>query len=167
MIRMVLPLFVSLGLSACAMDLMSPQPGGEAKVLHGLEVSITVEPGEVRQHEPFVVTLRVANPTSDTVRIVTAHGCLAVPNLILDGRRVPFEGTGWGCIAVLTTHTFAPGEVLSEAWDMRAALYAEHPGDVRGAPAPRGLYRVQAEFDTPVEEGSGRKPVVESSLRVR
>lgn len=167
MIRKLLPLVAGLTLSACPMDLASPLSSSESGIPDGLEASITVEPGEVRQHQPFVATLRVANTTDRTIRVVTAHGCLVIPNVVLDGRRVPFEGSAWGCFAAVTTHTFAPGETRVQTWDMRAELYPEHPGDVGGAPAPKGLYHVQAEFDVATEAGSGSKPAVETRLRVR
>jgi hypothetical protein len=109
----------------------------------------------------------VTNTTNDTIHVVTAHSCLAIPNVLNNGERIPFRGSGWGCFAAITTHSFGPGEVRSIKWDMKAELYAEQPGDVDGAPAPKGSYVVQAEFDTYPVDGSGRKPAVEAKLRVQ
>lgn len=167
MIRKLLPLVAGLTLSACPLNITGPQSSVESGLPEGLNASITVEPGEVRQHEPFVVTLRVENTTGRSIRVVTAHGCLVIPNVILDGRRVPFKGSTWGCTAATATHTFAPGEIRLQTWNMRAELYAAHAGEVDGAPAPKGVYRVQAEFDTLTGDGTGRKPAVETSLEVR
>lgn len=166
MIRAFLLLLPGLALAACAFDITGPRFGPEG-LPEGLDVTFTVEPGEVGQHAPFTVQLSVTNTTSDPIEVVTAHGCLAIPHVIRDGKRVPFKGSLWGCTAAVTTHTFAPGETRSLTWEMRAELYAQHQGDVDGAPAPTGTYRVQAEFDTPAVDGSSRKPTVERTLRVR
>jgi hypothetical protein len=167
MIRNLLPLVVLLTLAACARDVAGPQHVAEQRPSHVLDVSITVEPGEVGQHEAFMATLRIVNPTDQTIRVVTGSGCLATPSVVRDGRRVPFRGSSWLCTAAITTHTFPPGAIRVLTWEMRAELYAEHPGDAAGAPAPSGVYRVQADFGTPVEDGSGRNPAAEASLRVR
>lgn len=163
--KLFLPLVAGLTLTACPLDITGRQSSLE-DLPEGLEVSLTVEPGEVRQHEPFSVHLRVANTTTETIPMVTAGGCLAIPKVIRDGERVPFKGSWWGCTGAITTHTLAPGEIRLRSWDMYAELYAEHTGDPDGAPAPKGAYRVQAEFYTYAEGGSGPNPAVESSLRV-
>jgi hypothetical protein len=49
---------------------------------------------------------------------------------------------------------------------MRAALYAETSGEVDGAPAPRGQYRVRTVFDL-FELAPDRKPYVEAAIQVR
>lgn len=163
--RHALLLAVTLIASACPYELTSPESDLEG-LPEGLEVTLTVEPGEVAQHAPFTVRLTVTNTTLETLQVVTAHGCLAVPNVLRSGERVPFEGSWWGCTAAITTHVFPPGETHSRTWEMRAELYAEHPGDVDGAPAPRGTYWVQAEFDTYVP-GTAHKPAISKMLRVR
>jgi hypothetical protein len=162
-----LPLLAAvLTLAACPLDVVGPR-SDLAGLPPGLDVAFTVEPSEVRQREPFTARLTVTNTTSEAIRVVTSHGCLAIPHVMRDGRRIPFRGSWWGCTAAITTHTFAPGDTRTLTWEMRAELYAEHPGDVEGAPAPRGTYLVQAEFDTFSEHGPHRKPVVERTLRVR
>ena len=163
--RHALLLAVALIASACPYELTGPQSSLEG-LPEGLEVALTVEPGEVGQHAPFTVQLTVANTTAEPLEVTTANGCLAIPNVLRDGRRLPFEGSWWGCSAAITTHVFAPGETRTQTWAMRAELYAEHPGDVGGAPAPKGMYWVQAEFDTYVP-GLSRKPSVAAVLRVR
>lgn len=146
--------------------LTGPQRGLD-RLPEGLAVEFTVEPAEVAQHAPFSVQLSVTNTTADPIHVVTAHGCLAIPHVLRNGVRAPFKGSWWACTAAITTHTFAPGETRTRTWDMRAELYAEHPGDVDGVPAPKATYRVQAEFDTYVPGESGRKPFIERTLRVR
>jgi hypothetical protein len=166
MIRTSVLLLTGVALTACVLDIAGPQPVTDG-LPEGLRVELTVEPGEVAQHEAFSVHLSVTNTTSHIIEVVTAHGCLAIPHVRRNGERIPFQGSWWGCTAAITTHTFAPGETWSRTWEMRAELYAEHPGEVDGVPAPKGTYHVQAEFDTlPVSESS-RKPVVERTLRVR
>jgi hypothetical protein len=158
------PILLVLLLAACSRDIAGPQPVLN-EIPAGLDVQLAVEPGEVAQHAPFAVRLDIRNTTSDTLRISTAHGCLAVPAVIRDGRRIPFEGSWWACTAAGASHTFAPGETRSHTWQMRAELYAEHPGDAQGAPAPRGTYRIRAEFDVP--RSGAERPGVERTLRVR
>lgn len=162
-------ILASLALAACASDPVAV-PGPRATLEGfpaGLEARFTVEPGEVRQHEAFTAHLEVTNTTPDTIRVVTAHGCLVVPHVLLDGRPVPLQGSWWACTAAATGHVFAPGETRARTWEMRASLYAQEPGDVDGAPAPRGTYRIVAEFDTYSETPPYAKPAVEAPLRVR
>jgi len=157
----VLPLLIA----GCSFDIAGPQPVTDALV-EGLTVALDVSPSEMRPFEPFMVRLDVANRTADTIRVVTAHGCLVVPHVVRNGVRIPMEGSWWGCTAAITTHAFAPGETWSQTWQMRASLYAEASGEADGAPAPRGQYRVRTEFDllglTP-----DQKPYVEREIRVR
>jgi|GEM_PF-4808228 len=158
---LVLPLLIA----GCSFDIAGPQPVTDALV-EGLTVELDVSPSEVRQYKPFTVRLDVANRTADTIRVVTAHGCLATPNVLRNGVRIPMEGSWWGCTAAITTHVFAPGETWSQTWRMRAALYAEGSGEVDGAPAPRGHYRVRTVFDL-LDLTPDRKPFVEAEIRVR
>lgn len=162
--RRSLLIFFVAALAGCNLELAGPGPSLDG-LPEGLDVVFTVDPSAVVQHAPFSVRLDVTNTTTATIEVVTAHGCLAIPHVVRNGQRVPFRGSWWGCAAAITMHSFAPGETRSITWDMRAELYAEHTGDVEGAPAPKGNYLVKAEFDIyPVN--SGRKPAVTRSLRV-
>lgn len=166
MTRTIVLSLLSLLLAACSQEPTVPRLTAEG-LPEGLEVSLVVEPEAVGPHQPFTVRFAAANPTSDPIRITTSHGCLVLPGVYRDGRRIPFQGSAWGCTAAITTHVFAPGETKSVTWEMRAELYAENPGEREGAPAPAGIYRVRAEFDVPPPDGSTRKPGVEATLRVR
>jgi hypothetical protein len=166
MLRAPLALVAGVALAGCTLDFAGPRFSLEG-LPKGLDVQFTVEPGEVRQHEPFSAQLTVTNRTTQAIQVVTAHGCLALPRVILNGQRIPFQGSAWGCTAAITTHSFAPGATRSHTWDMRAELYSEHPGNAAGVPAPRGTYRIQAEFDTFSEHGPVRKPTVETTLHVK
>ncbi len=154
------------GLVSCAREATAPA-GNLDGLPAGLDVQLALDPGEVSRRGSFSTLLSVTNTTADTIRVVTAHGCLAVPNVIRNGARIPFKGSGWGCTAAITTHTLAPGAVWSRTWEMHAELYAQEPGDPDGTPAPAGMYRVQAEFDTFAEGGATQKPTIERPLRVR
>ncbi len=132
----------------------------------GLVVSMSVQPGEVDQRGAFTARLTATNTTSATINIATAHGCLAVPSVLRNGEEVPFRGSWWACTAAGANHAFAPGETRVIEWTMHAELYAQHPGDQDGAPAPRGVYTVRGTFDAPPVGGRG-KPHVEAALRVR
>ncbi len=166
MTRSLLRLFPALALAACSADLALPEPSLEG-LPPGLDVQFTVSPNVVDPHQPFSAALSVTNTTSDTIRVVTAMGCLAIPHVMRDGERIPFRGSWWACTAAIATHAFAPGETRSHTWDMRAELYAEHAGDVDGAPAPSGTYSVQAEFGTYTAGGPSHRPTIARSLRVR
>jgi hypothetical protein len=152
-------------LSGCALDVTLPSPSLDG-LPHGLEVALTLEPGEVAPHEDFGARLAITNITADTIRIGTGMGCLVVPGVYRNGVRTPFRGSWWACTAAGASHVFPPGETRTIEWTMRAELYAEHPGDTDGAPAPRGTYTVRAEFATP-PDASGRQPAVDATLRVR
>lgn len=166
MIRTLPILILGAALAACAPDVTAPR-SDLGDLPEGLDVQFTVEPGQVRQHGPFSVHFSVSNTTTRTIQVVTAHGCLVTPHVIRNGESIPFKGSWWGCTAAITTHTFAPGESRSHTWDMRAELYAQHPGDVAGVPAPKGAYIVRAVFDTYSENGPYQKPLIERTLRVQ
>jgi hypothetical protein len=155
-------LLLSITLSGCAMESLTPRNTLEG-LPPGLEVSLTVEPDRVERHAPFVAGFSATNTTADTIRIVTAGGCLVRPGVFRSGARVPVQGSNLVCYGAITTHTFAPGAGREMSWPMRAELYAEHPGDIEGAPAPAGSYRVRAEFDLL----AGNRPAVEATLLVR
>jgi len=159
-------LLVSVVVAACATAITAPEPSLEG-LPEGLSVSLTVAPGQVNQHGPFTVKLDITNTTDEVIRVVTGNGCLVIPHVLRNGMRIPFKGSLWGCTAAVTTHTFPPRETRSRTWEMRAELYAEHAGDVDGVAAPKGIYRVQAEFDTVPEPGSFQKPTIEQEIRVR
>jgi hypothetical protein len=166
--RTLLILAAALSTTACAYEIAGPAPAGDVILHPGLDVSLTVHPAEVPQHGPFTARLTVTNTTSDTIRVGTAHGCLAVPWVFRNGEPVPFDGSWWACTAAGASHAFPPGETRSITWNMRAALYAQTADDVDGAPAPRGSYQVVAEFDTYLPGSPpGVKPRVEEPLRVR
>ena len=151
--------------TGCESDVLGP-----ARVLEGLppelQVELTIEPAVVATRGAFTAQLTVTNTSTHEVEVVTAHGCLAIPHVMRGDTRVPFEGSWWGCTAAITTHVFAPGETRTQVWEMHAELYAEHPGDRDGVPAPPGMYRVRAEFDTYPPRNTG-KPAIERALVVR
>jgi hypothetical protein len=155
----------TIALSACATEIAGPDP---VNVSHpeGLLLELTLSSDEVEQHGTLVATVSATNVSGDTVRVVTPGGCLHTLHVYRAGARVPFDGTAWGCRAAITTHVFAPGESRTQEWTLSASLYAEHPGDVEGLPAPRGSYSVRAEFDTGWESG-GPPTVVARPLSVR
>lgn len=166
MARTTFLLLTGLLLTGCSLELMDPGPNNDG-LPEGLELSLVVTPDDVRQHAPFTVRFGATNTTAEPMQIVTNHGCLVIPGVYRNGERLPFAGSWWGCTAAITTHTILPGETRSFEWNMRAELYAEHEGDVEGAPPPAGIYAVRAEFDMTPVAGSSRKPGAEETLRIR
>jgi hypothetical protein len=152
--------------SGCAPDVTGPD-ASLAGLPAGLRVELTIDPATVAPHAAFTARLSVTNTTMRELTVVTSHGCLVIPHVMRGDIRIPFEGSWWGCTAAITTHTFAPGETKTRVWEMRAALYAEQPGDEEGAPAPRGAYFVRAEFDTYSPTGPTAKPAIQRALVVR
>jgi hypothetical protein len=153
-------------LSACTLEITTMPRHALEGLPAGLDARLTVEPDEVQQHASFTVLLTVTNTRTVPIQLVTAHGCLALPHVLLNGRRVPFEGTALGCTAAITTHTFAAGQSHVLQWELRAELYAEHREDPADRPAPKGDYRVRAEFET-YSLSSPERPAVEAPLRVK
>jgi hypothetical protein len=150
-------------LTACTAttDVPGTQANLESAEIGGLKVGLAVDPVAVRPGEEFAVRFTVANTTGDTIRLHTPHSCLALPHVLRDGKRVPFEGTALGCLAVVRTHVFAPGYEWATVFRLRAALYSENPGDVHGADAPEGEYLVQMVFET------AGNPAIRKELVVR
>jgi hypothetical protein len=165
MARLTLLLATIIAIAACSLETTGPRVPTDG-LPEGLTASLTVEPNEVAQHERFDVTFTVTNTSSQTVQVVTSGGCLVIPGVYRNGERIPFVGSWWGCRAVITTHTFEPGETRTHTWEMQAERYAEHPGDVDGDPVAKGTYRVTAEFDV-IPDGSGQRPGVKATLRVQ
>jgi hypothetical protein len=130
-----------------------------------IAVGMTLVPDEVDPHGSFTAVFQLRNRSHRTVRITTPHSCLVVPGVYRGSERVPFQGSWYACLTVLTTHTFEPGESRTISWDMKAELYAQHQGDPDGAPAPPGPYVVRAEFEMYNEDGT--RPGVGALLRVR
>lgn len=166
MARTTFLLLTALLLTSCSLELLEPGPSTDG-LPDGLEISLAVTPDDVSQHAPFTVRFTATNTTDESMQIVTNHGCLVIPGVYRNGERLPFAGSWWGCTAAITTHTFLPGETKSFEWNMRAEVYAEHEGEVEGAPAPAGTYAVRVEFDVEPVAGSNRKPGAEETLRVR
>lgn len=166
--RTILCVASLVALAACSSEPAGPLP------LHtvldglptGLDVQFRVTPETVRQQQSFDTRLEITNTTGETVNVITANSCLAVPNVLRGNIRVPVQGSLWGCFAVVTTHTFAPGETRTITWPMSATQYAEQSGQADGAPLLKGRYIVQAEFGT-YGPGSNRKPVVEAQFTVQ
>jgi hypothetical protein len=88
MVRTIAYFLASVLLGACALDPTVPRLTTDG-LPDGLEVSLTVAPDEVRQHQPFTVRFTATNTTSDTIRITTSHGCLVIPA----ARKPGVEGT--------------------------------------------------------------------------
>lgn len=166
MLRNLLRLLPCMVLAACAFEVAEPRTEFEG-LPDGLDAKITVEPGVVAPHAPFEAHFRMTNTTTDTIHITTSHGCLVTFNVIRKAKSVPLEGSSWACTAAITTHSIAPGETWERAWTMRAELYAVHPGDKEGAPAPQGSYIIQAVLGTGPSDGAGSHAVAEALLRVK
>jgi hypothetical protein len=166
MLRRIALVLAIVAFAACGFELAAPSPDLDG-LPAGLAIDFALEPAEIAPGGPFTARLSVTNTTSDTITILTGHGCLVLPNVVRGGERYPFKGTDWGCTAAITGHVFAPGETKRRTWEMSAALYAEDPGDVEGAPAPKGDYLVQAIFGTAPADESGRRPTVQAALRVK
>lgn len=158
-------LALSLSPSGCDAGLTSPPLVVDEGLPDGLVMSIEVEPDEVHAHQPFVATFRIRNVTLDPIQVTTPHSCLVVPGVYRNGERVPFEGSGYGCLTVISTHTFEPGETRTRTWEMRAEFRAQAPGEPDGLPAPPGTYLVRAEFEFTNEDGE--RPGAGALLRVR
>lgn len=164
MIRAFTLMLAGLSLAACGLDVTSPGTDLEG-LPGGLEVEFTVEPGEVGQHGAFSLRLRIKNTTNETIRISTSSSCLALPHVRRDGKRAPFRGTNFACLAVATTHHFEPGEIDERVWTLQATLDAQGPEEIDGAPAPKGGYVAGVTFGG--SSMPGILPTIERSLRVR
>jgi len=163
--RASLLLLGTLALSACNGVISGPDPV-HVTIPAGLRLELTLSTDRVEQHGEFMTTVTATNVSDHTLSVVTPSGCLYTLDVYRGDVRVPFDGTAWGCHTAITTHVFAPGESRTHEWMLRARLYAEHPGDVEGAPAPKGTYSVRARFDTAWQTG-GPAPVVARTLTVR
>lgn len=164
MYRKLLLLLASAVAAACSSVATDPTAMLDG-LPKGLAVEFTMDPVEVGPHDPFTVSLSLTNTTAKTITIVTPNHALVMPKVTSDRERILFHGADLGFFPVVTAHTFAPGEVVTRNWELRAELMStDSAGSVIWLPAPPGTYLVQVEFQLGEE---GRRPTVGAELQVK
>lgn len=87
-----------------------------------LEVDLVVDPDVVSSGDRMAVTLSVRNPSSDVVRMGSGDSCFALPEVWAGTERLAWEGTGLGCLSVVTLFEVNPGETVDIAFELTALL---------------------------------------------
>jgi hypothetical protein len=116
-----------LGMLACTVEIAAPATGeagvgGEQRVIvvGGIRATLALAPNDVERTYPFRAQLTLTNTTATTSTWTSGSSCLAILNLYRGAARIPLRGTDYGCLAVITTHTLAPGESKTASWDLVA-----------------------------------------------
>lgn len=147
--RMPLILGATFLAGACGiMDSPGPDPDQHPVLVaphefrHGpLRVSLKVSPAALDPPGTVTARLTYMNLGSAVVDVVSGYGCLAFAAVSLDGQRVPFPATQYGCTTAITTRELAPGASLTAEWPLVV-------GDEDGPATPPGTYRFVAKLNT-------------------
>jgi hypothetical protein len=100
---------------------------------------LIVSPTAVERTHTFTARLTLTNVRDVPVVWTSGAGCLAFLNVHdASGRRVPFRGTDFACLAVAVAHVLEPGESLSHTWQLVAQT-------TDGTPLVPGLYVLEAD----------------------
>lgn len=116
------------------------QPQEAPGVQEGLRVEVTVTPNVVRPGDSLLVTLRIVNTTAVSIQLGSRDGCVALPVVYADGRRVEWEGTALGCLMMLSTFTVPEGGSLTRQFPLLALLRRQTAPWAYDVPPPPGRY---------------------------
>lgn len=111
-----------------------------------LTVDVTVTPSVVSPGDSLLVTLTIANPTPSPIRLGSGDSCVALPVVYADGKRVAWEGTGLGCLTVVSTFTVPGGGTLTREFSLVAFLQEETAPWDYSVPPPPGTYDLVMEM---------------------
>jgi len=167
---LLLPALVVL--SACAMDMLSPNEQAPAYALsNGLEMQLSIDPTEIGPGEEFTATYSVRNTRAESVRLESLCNALAKGVVYRNSEEVGFVGSGSGCRTAISTYDIAAGETLEQRWRVKAAIILRAYPDGREpdiALAESGQYIFRAEPDVYSINGAKAKfPKVEQRIVVR
>jgi hypothetical protein len=115
--------------------------GKNEVIVNGIRATLSLDPSQVERTQKFAARLTLTNTGSQTATWTSGHGCLAFLNVYRGEERVPFKGTDFGCIAVITSRQIAPGASLVQEYSLQAQR-------TDGAPVAPGEYRLQADLAT-------------------
>jgi len=118
-------------------------------------------PDTVAVADSFSVRVIVQNQADEKWQTVTTpHSCLVQPGIFNgEGNRVSFRGSWRGCLAVITTHEFPPGDSKKIRFDMEAVVSAAE----EEVPATPGLYTLKVDLRWTEDRSVERTLVVERS----
>jgi hypothetical protein len=118
--------------------------GNPVGTVDDVRVDFRLEPSVVRAGDSMTVSLVINNPTGDTVRLVSRSSCVATIDVLVDDERLDMQGTGFGCLAVITTFLIPPGDSLTRTFDLVAWLRENRAPWRYIDPPPPGVYQLQA-----------------------
>jgi hypothetical protein len=128
--------------------------GNPVGTVTDLRVDLRLEPSVVRAGESMTASLVINNPTGDTIRLVSGSSCIATLDVLVDGQRLDMQGTGFGCLAVITTFHIAAGDSLTRTFGLVTWLREPRAPWRYIEPLPPGVYRLRAamQVDLPDQE---------------
>ena len=117
-------------------------------------------PIEVTQQDSIKVQYHVINRRADSLN-VTSGGCLALIQVYKDEEQVPIKGTFDACALILSRHTIAPNDTLTQSSTLRIELR-----DSEDPVAPGGYQLRAAPFIGTVEDQDVDLPILEQEFTV-
>ena len=105
-----------------------------------LTVDLTATPSSIGSGDSLLVTLTIVNPTISPIQLASSDSCVALPGVYSAGERLLWDGTGLGCLDVLSTFTVPALGVLTRQFPLVAFLEeSTAPWDYVVPPTP-GMY---------------------------
>jgi hypothetical protein len=156
-------LLATLPLLAC--DGQSTAPAGELVLgtqrVHGLELTLSIDPAATSSGETFTATLTVTNRRDSATTLISGCTQLARGAVYRAGDEPQwFIGASGGCYTALSEYRLDVGESFEQVWNVRVATDT--------IPASEGDYffRVSPDVIT-IDREAARLPELEVAFRVR
>ena len=166
-------LLATLPLLAC--DGQGTAPPGEILLsthrVHGLELSLSIDPPETVSGESFTATLKITNRRDRAATLVS--GCTQLARGVVyragDEEQQWFIGAGGGCYTALSGYRLDVGESFEQVWNATAASQV-YLGDFEWEtiPAPKGdyVFRVSPDVIT-IDQEDARLPELQAPFQVK
>ena len=129
-------LVLALVVGALSCDSTPNDPANE------LDVELEVAPLVVSPAEAMTVKLILRNPTSDLLALGSGDSCVALPEVWSGTTKLQWEGTGLGCLSVVSSFEIPADDSLLVEYELQALLQEDQAPWDYVIPPPPGTYRV-------------------------
>ena len=147
-----LPTVILAGLGFSGLECHAPAPSEPDELP---PPTFVAQPATVVRGDTFAVVFTLRNPTTDTVRIGSAYGCLFFLSAFRGSDTVAMQGTRYGCTASFRMFKVPPDDSLRIVHELVAAELT---------PLPAGTYRIQTQMNAALPDLEAVVTVVERGL---
>jgi hypothetical protein len=168
-----LVLLATLSLLACDGQGTAPadQPLLTTQRVHGLDLSLSLDPATTVPSGNFTATLTVTNRRDTAAMLISGCTQLARGFVYRTADEEPawFIGATGGCYTALSRYELDVGESFEQVWNVTAAR-RDYLGDLQfeTTPAPKGdyVFRVSPDVIT-IDQESARLPELDVAFQVK